>query len=146
MEIDGITSLEFVNQIFRQLTKGKKKSKIKLIIKGRAFVINSYFEGFVRFSFNDLCKVNLGAEDYIAIAKNCNFITLDDIPNFTDECVNQQQRFLTLIDIIYEKKIPMMVSSNFNIDNYTSSKKLTEPYKRTISRLFELTSPNFNKK
>ena len=135
-----------VNQIFRQLTKGKKKSKIKLIIKGRAFVINSYFEGFVRFSFNDLCKVNLGAEDYIAIAKNCNFITLDDIPNFTDECVNQQQRFLTLIDIIYEKKIPMMVSSNFNIDNYTSSKKLTEPYKRTISRLFELTSPNFNKK
>ena len=135
-----------VNQIFRQLTKGKKKSKIKLIIKGRAFVINSYFEGFVRFSFNDLCKVNLGAEDYIAIAKNCNFITLDDIPNFTDECVNQQQRFITLIDIIYEKKIPMMVSSNFNIDNYTSSKKLTEPYKRTISRLFELTSPNFNKK
>ena len=36
-----------------------KKSKIKLIIKGRAFVINSYFEGFVRFSFNDLCKYNI---------------------------------------------------------------------------------------
>ena len=92
-----------------------------------------------------MCKVNLGAEDYITISQKCNFITLDNIPNFTDENSNEQQRFITLIDVFYEKKIKMMVSSNFNLDNFTSSRKLTEPYKRTISRLFELTSQNFNK-
>ena len=85
------------------------------------------------------------AEDYIVIANKCIVIILDNIPNFNDESVNQQQRFITLIDILYEKKIQMSVSSEFNLENFTSSRKLIEPYKRTISRLFELTSPNFNK-
>jgi len=134
-----------INQIFRQITKKKKKTEMKLNIKGRIFRINPFFEGIARFNFNDLCKVNLGAEDYITISQKCNFITLDNIPNFTDENSNEQQRFITLIDVFYEKKIKMMVSSNFNLDNFTSSRKLTEPYKRTISRLFELTSQNFNK-
>ena len=134
-----------VNQIFRQLTKNKQNSVIKLKIKSRLFTIN-FFEGIVRFDFKDLCDVNFGAEDYLAIADKCNFVTIDNIPNFNDELVNQQQRFITLIDIFYEKKISIMVSSNFDLENYTSSRRLAEPYKRTISRLFELTSPNFNKK
>jgi cell division protein ZapE len=135
-----------VNQIFRQLTKNKKKSMVKLEIKGRLFTLNYFFEGVARFNFKELCEVNFGAEDYIAIADKCNFVTIDDIPNFNDEMINQQQRFITLVDVFYEKKISMMVSSNFNLNNYTSSRRLAEPYKRTISRLFELTSPNFNKK
>ena len=134
-----------INQIFRQLTKGKKDSIIRLDVKGRIFTINSFFEGIARFNFNELCEVNFGAEDYIAIAGKCNFITLDNIPNFNDVTVNQQQRFITMIDIFYEKKISMMVSSNFSFENFTSSRRLVEPYKRTISRLFELTSPNFKK-
>jgi len=137
------TTFQF-NQIFRQLSKGKKASIVKLKIKGRVFMINSFFEGVARFNFNELCKVNVGAEDYIGITNKCDFVSLENIPNFNDETSNEQQRFITLIDILYEKKIPMMVSSNFNLDNFTSSKKLTEPYKRTISRLFELTSSNFN--
>ncbi len=134
-----------INQLFRKLTKGKTKSIIKLNIKRRIFVINSYYEGIARFNFKELCEVNLGAEDYLAIAGKCSFIILDNIPNFTDENVNQQQRFITLIDIFYEKQIAMMVSSNFNLNNFTSSRRLIDSYKRTISRLFELTSSNFKK-
>ena len=106
---------------------------------------NYFFEGIARFHFDDLCYENLGSEDYITIADECNFIILDNIPNFNDETVNQQQRFITLIDVVYEKKIPMMVSANFNLENFTSSRRLTDSYKRTISRLFELTSPKFIK-
>jgi cell division protein ZapE len=134
-----------VNQMFRRLTKGKKNSPVKLEVKNRVFVIDVFFEGFARFNFNDLCSVNLGAEDYINIANECVFITLDNIPNFTDTTSNEQQRFITLIDILYEKKIPMMTSSNFNLDNFSSSRRLIEPYKRSLSRLYELTSSSFNK-
>ena len=134
-----------INQLFRKLTKGKTKSIIKLNIKRRKFMINSYYEGIARFNFRELCEVNLGAEDYLAIADKCSFVTLDNIPNFTDENVNQQQRFITLIDIFYEKQIAMMVSSDFNLNNFTSARRLIDSYKRTISRLFELTSSNFKK-
>tara|TARA_B110000285_G_C15001859_1_gene551841 strand:- start:18 stop:1073 length:1056 start_codon:yes stop_codon:yes gene_type:complete len=133
-----------VSQIFRQFSKGKKNNPLKLNIKGRAFVINFFFEGIVRFNFKDLCAVNIGAEDYLTIADKCNFIAIDCIPNFNDDNSDQQQRFITLIDIIYEKKIPITVSAYFNQKNFTSSRRLRDPYKRTISRLFELTSPNFN--
>ena len=133
-----------ISQIFRQLSKGKNNNPVRLSVKGRTFVINSFFEGFARFNFNDLCAVNIGAEDYISIAEKCNFITIDSIPNFNEGNADQQRRFITLIDIIYEKKIPAMVSAHFNYENFTSSKRLKNAYKRTISRLFELTSPNFN--
>jgi len=134
-----------ISQIFHQLSKGKINNPVQLKIKGRSFVINSFREGFARFNFNELCSINLGAEDYIAIAETCKFVTIDDVPNFNDNNNNQQQRFITLIDIFYEKKIPIMISAHFNQDNFTSSKMLRDPYKRTISRLFELTSPSFKK-
>jgi len=132
-----------MSQIFRQLTKRKKNNPIKLNTKGRVFIINSFFEGFARLSFNDLCVDNLGAEDYITIADECKFLSIDNIPNFNDDNADQQQRFITLIDIFYEKKIPIMVSAHFNEKNFTSSQRLQDTYRRTISRLFELTSPNF---
>jgi len=133
-----------ISQIFRQLSKGKKNNPVKLNIKGRIFTINSFFEGVARFDFNYLCSANLGAEDYISIIERCNFITIDNVPNFNDDNADQQQRFIILTDILYEKKIPLMISANFNQENFTSSRRLTGSFKRTISRLFELTSPKFN--
>jgi cell division protein ZapE len=134
-----------LNQIFRQLSKGKNNNPTQVNVKGRIFVINSFFDGLAKFDFNNLCDLNLGGEDYISIAEKCNFVTIVNIPNFNDDNVNQQQRFITLIDIFYEKKIPIMVTADFNQKNFTSSRRLSEPYRRTISRLFELTSPKFLK-
>ena len=71
-------------------------------------------------------------------------MVIDKIPKFNDINSNQQQRFITLIDIVYDKKIPIAVTAEKNLDELTSSKLLKEPFKRTISRLYELTSSNFN--
>ena len=133
-----------VNQIFREITKNKKNIKIKLNIKGRIFFIPNFYEGIVRFDFKELCDVNIGAEDYLEIAKNCKFIVIDNIPKFNDENSNQQNRFITLIDILYEKKINLLVSISSNLEDLSSSAKLKEPFKRTLSRLYELTSPVIN--
>jgi cell division protein ZapE len=91
-----------------------------------------------------LCSVNIGAEDYIELANNSKFIVIDELPIFNDDNADKQSRFITLIDILYEKQIPLMVSSNFNLDTFESSKKLDSVFKRTVSRLFELTSPKFS--
>ena len=131
-----------INQIFRKLTKGKKNSIQRLEIKGRIFKINNYFEKIARFEFDDLCDKNIGAEDYIRIAEACNFIVIENIPNFNDQNTNKQHRFITLIDILYEKKIPLMVSSKLDLKKFGSSGSLIVPFKRTLSRLYELTSFN----
>ncbi len=133
-----------INKFFRIISKGRKKTTRSLDIKGREFVIKEFYEGVVRFTFKELCGKNLGAEDYLEIVKVSKFIVIDKIPEFDDINSNQQHRLITLIDIVYDKKIPIAVTAEKNLDELTSSKSLKEPFKRTISRLYELTSSNFN--
>ena len=133
-----------INKFFRTITKDKKQSSMTMNVKGRDFKIENFYEGIVRFNFNQLCDQNLGAEDYLEMIKNCKFIIIEQIPQFNDTNSNQQQRFITLLDVIYDKNIPIAVTANQNLDEFTSSRLLEKPFKRTISRLYELTSIEYN--
>ena len=133
-----------INKFFRTITKDKKHLSKIINVKGREFKIENFYEGMARFDFDDLCNQNLGAEDYLEIIKNCKFITLDNVPQFNDVNSNQQQRFITLIDVLYDKDIPLAVTAEKNIDQFTSSRLLENPFKRTVSRLYELTSVEMN--
>jgi len=141
--LDEITNFK-VNKFYRQKTKNIENKEKILTIKGRKFVIENYFNGISRFDFKDLCAKNIGAEDYIKIAEACNFIIIENIPNFNNDNSNQQQRFITLIDILYEKNIPLLASSKSKLNSISSSINLRDVFKRTISRLHELTSIRFN--
>ena len=129
-----------VNKYFRKMTKNKIQKEKILIVKGRKFLIKKYFDGILKFDFKDLCAKNVGAEDYIKIAKFTKFMIVENIPNFNNDNSNQQQRFITLIDILYEKKIPLMLTSQLSLDSLGSLFILNQAFKRTISRIHELTT------
>ena len=132
-----------MNKFFRTITKDKKKLNKILNIKGRDFKIQNFYEGVSRFNFKELCDRNLGAEDYLEIVKASKFIVIENIPQFDDINSNQQLRFITLIDVIYDKNIPIAITANQNLDQFSSSKSLKKEFKRTISRLYELTSKDY---
>ena len=132
------------NKFLRKITKNKKKTSKILQVKGRSLKIENFYERVIKFSFEELCNRNLGSEDYIIIAENSDFIFIENLPDFNEDNSNQQQRFITLIDIVYEKKIPLMITSKVNLETIKSSTSMIEPFKRTISRLYELTSKNYN--
>ena len=129
-----------LNKFFRELTKNKKNNPKNLNIKGREILIENFYEGIAKFRFNELCDRNLGAEDYLQISNCCNFILIEGLPDFNEDNSNQQQRFITLIDMVYEKKIPILISSANSLNDLNSSGSLAKIFKRTISRLHELTS------
>ena len=141
--INKSTNFTF-NKFFRKITKNKDKTYKNLEIKGRNLVLENFYSRIVKFEFDELCNRNLGSEDYIKIAENSDFMFIKNLPNFNDNNSNQQQRFITLIDIIYEKKIPLMITSQVDLNLINSSKSLSNPFKRTVSRLYELTSINYN--
>tara|TARA_B100000900_G_scaffold7038_1_gene5973 strand:+ start:2761 stop:3807 length:1047 start_codon:yes stop_codon:yes gene_type:complete len=141
--IDESTNFR-LNKFFRKITKNKKKTLKTLEIKGRRLEIENFYDKIIKFDFDELCNKNLGSEDYISIANICDFIFIENLPDFNEDNSNQQQRFITLIDIIYEKKIPLMITSHVNLESINSSKSIKKPFKRTISRLYELTSIDFN--
>ena len=129
-----------INKLFRKLTKGKIVKAKVLLIKGRKFNIKNYYDGIARFDFKDLCNKNIGAEDYIKIAEICDFIIIENVPIFNDDNSNQQQRFITLIDIIYEKKISLAITSASSLQDLTLANSFFGAFKRTSSRLYEITS------
>ena len=128
-----------INQKFREFTRNINKESKIVTTKGRNFVIDNFYSGIARFKFKDLCDNNLGAEDYINISSLCKHIFIEEIPKFNNENSNQQLRFITMIDIFYEKKIRLTLSIEENLNNLSSSRKHSEVFKRTISRMFEMT-------
>jgi len=128
-----------INQKFREFTREINKERKIVTTKGRNFVINNFYSGIARFKFKDLCDNNLGAEDYINISNLCKHIFIEDIPKFNNENSNQQLRFITMIDVFYEKKIRLTLSIEENLNNLSSSNKHSEVFKRAISRMFEMT-------
>ena len=89
--------------------------------------------------FKELCDENLGSEDYINIANITDHIFIEEIPIFNENNSNQQLRFIILIDIFYEKKISLTLSLASKLNLLGSSKKHFESFKRTLSRLYEMT-------
>ncbi len=129
-----------INKFFRTITKDKEHTPLTINIKGRDFELENFYDGIARFNFNELFNKNIGAEDYLEIIKKCKFIVIDQIPQFNDNNSNQQQRFIIFLDVVYDKNIPIAVTANQNLDEFTSSRLLEKTFKRTISRLYELTS------
>jgi len=128
-----------INQNFRILTRDKNREIQNIETKGRKFLINNFYEGIAKFNFNDLCDEKLGSEDYINIANVSKHVFISNIPIFNDVNSNQQLRFITMIDIFYEKKIKLTISCEDKLENLGSSKLHKETFKRTLSRLYEMT-------
>ena len=128
-----------INQNFRIFTKNLKKENTEINTKGRVFKIINFYQGVARFNFNQLCDQNLGAEDYLNLSQICKHVFIEEIPNFNEFNSNQQLRFITLIDIFYEKKISLTISLNSTLDKLGTSKKHSKIFKRTLSRLYEMT-------
>ena len=99
-----------INKKFREFTREKFKERKIITTKGRNFIIENFYSGIAKFKFEELCDKNLGAEDYINIANICTHIFIEEIPVFNDINSNQQLRFITLIDILYEKEISLTLS------------------------------------
>ena len=128
-----------INQNFRILTRDKKGEPQNIETKGRKFLIDNFYEGIAKFNFDDLCDKKLGSEDYINLANVSKHIFILNIPVFNDVNSNQQLRFITLIDIFYEKKIDLTISCEKNLEKLGSSQLHKETFKRTQSRLYEMT-------
>ena len=133
-----------INQKFRIFTKNLKKEEKLINTKGRVFKIKNYYGGLARFNFKELCDQNLGAEDYLNISQICKHIFIEEVPEFNEFNSNQQLRFITLIDILYEKKIILTLSMNSSLDKIGTSKKHSETFKRTSSRLHEMTMSKYS--
>lgn len=129
-----------IDEIFNNLIGGQEPKQIKIKNLGRDIIVPFYALGVARFDFKDLCVKSLGARDYLKISNAFHTIIIDNIPQFNFENSNEAKRFILLIDSLYDKGVKLVASFDVPLDSLNNNKRVEFEFKRTISRLNEMSS------
>lgn len=127
---------------FARLTGSARATPAAIRLKGRAIAVPRQALGVARFEFSDLCEKPLGAADYLAIARDYHTVILEDVPKLTFERRNEAKRFITLIDVFYERHVKLLMSAEADVDDLYVAERGHEAFEfaRTASRLIEMRS------
>ncbi len=109
-------------------------------MKKRNFVVKNLSNRIARFQFNEICGDNRGTEDYLELIKLIDRLIIENVPNFGNTNSNLQERFINLIDVLYDNKIKLYLSTEKEISDLGSAYHLKDKFNRTISRLLEMKS------
>ncbi len=77
------------------------------------------------------------------IAKKIKIFVIRDIMQFDESSKNLISRFISFIDVLYENKNILSISTNVGLDEIYSGRTNYEEFKRTISRLKEMGSQEY---
>jgi cell division protein ZapE len=132
-----------MDSIFEDLTGRKTGETIELAVKGRRVVVPQAADGVARFSFDDLCARPLGANDYLAIARQFHTVMIDEIPALSAAKRNEARRFVNLIDTLYDQRVGLVASAETEVDGIYREGDGVFFFERTMSRLIEMRSESY---
>jgi cell division protein ZapE len=129
--------------MFRLLTDGADARPATIEFKGRSIGIARAAEGVAWCRFDELCERPLGAGDYLALAGAYHTLLLENVPIMTDDDRNEAQRFVALIDALYEHKTLLVMSAAAAPDALCRARDVAFAYRRTASRLVEMQTAEY---
>ncbi len=129
--------------VFARLTGGAAGAPSTLAVQGRTVSVPKGAAGVAWFRFAELCERNLGAADYIAIARNFHTLVLSAIPRLGAEMRNEARRFVTLVDALYEHRVNLICSAEAPADALYPAGDHADEFRRTASRLVEMGSRDY---
>ena len=134
---------EALAHCFDRLTAGSPVEEETIEVQGRQWTVPQAADGVAWFTFDELCRANLGAADYLALAGRYRALILSDIPRLSADNRDAAKRFVTLIDTLYENKVLFVCSAETEPDQlYTGGTGAFE-FHRTVSRLMEMQSQDY---
>ena len=128
----------FIEETIKRLGLGAAPRDDVLSVQGRVTHFHFYPPKTGLFSFDDLCRKNLGAIDYLALARRLDTVILTDIPTLSPEQRNEAKRFVTLIDALYENKVKLVCTAATLPEGVYTDGDGSFEFKRTVSRLAEM--------
>lgn len=95
-----------------------KSVKLKVRFQRQLIVERAHPCGIVaRFSFEELCRRDIGSADYQAVANYFQVILIENIPRLNLKNHDEARRFITLIDELYEHKCALMCSADYEAED-----------------------------
>lgn len=128
---------------FHDLTAGAKARPERLMVMGRVLAVPLAAQGVARFDFDALCGQPLGAGDYLALATHYQALVLDGVPRLSPDNYDVAQRFIVLIDALYDHRVKLVASADAMPDQLYQRGEGARAFERTASRLEEMRSREY---
>ena len=132
----------FLKQSFADLSHGAMAEKCYLQVKGRKLIFKAGHGDILYSSFDELCNRTLGSADYIEISTVFKTVFIANIPQLSIEIRDQAQRFVTLIDALYEANVKLICTAEVSVESLSIEEGIFD-FKRTQSRLMEMQSTQY---
>ena len=136
--INNETRQEF-KILFNKFVDNTHLTTITIKSNSRNIVFDKCSSNILMTDFEKLCEDNFSHQDYINISKNFNIIFLNNVPELDDQKKDSCRRFISLIDMLYENRCSIVILAAKPISTLSSIKSLNAEFKRTASRLYEMT-------
>ncbi|MES1927164.1 cell division protein ZapE [Salinisphaera sp. T31B1] len=112
-------------------------------VLGRKIPVRRRGDSVVWFEFEDLCRGNRSANDYIELAREFPTIMLSNVPVFDDTENNAARRFINAVDEFYDRRVKLFCTAQAGPDDLYNGTRLSFEFERTASRLHEMSSNDY---
>lgn len=129
--------------IFRRLCMGTEQNTDHIEVRGRPIPVLQLASRVVWFEFNAICGGPRSQEDYLEIAQRFHTIFISHIPQLSANEAAEAQRFIWLVDVLYDNRVKLVASSASELDKICVNMEKSREFDRTVSRLVEMQSQNY---
>ncbi|HFL8819510.1 MAG TPA: cell division protein ZapE [Candidatus Azoamicus sp. OHIO2] len=141
----SIKTFKSMKRFFLKLSSANFERKKYITILDRKILSLYLSETIIWFDFKIICGQGRSQLDYIELASLFDTIFISNIKIMTNNDEDIARRFIILIDELYDRKINLAISSESSIEYLYKGNTLIFDFKRTISRLTEMSTKNYLK-
>ena len=131
-----------VMNLFDLLSKENKHSEM-IELQNRSVLTKMVSKEVIWFHFDEICDGPRGKDDYIELAKQFHTVFISRVPKFDKDKDNARRRFTWLVDEFYDRRVNLVIDSEFALTSlFTDSLGGTEK-DRTESRVIEMQTARY---
>lgn len=132
-----------MHAIFKRLSAGTIQDKQYIEVQGRHIAVKKLADKTVWFDFKDICGGPRAQTDYLDIAHRFSTVLVSDIPQMTANEAAEAQRFIWLVDVLYDNRVKLVASSAVTPKELCTIGEQAGEFLRTVSRLTEMQTQSY---
>lgn len=129
--------------IFQRLSAGTIPNDQFIAVQGRHIAVKKLAAKVVWFDFGAICGGPRAQADYLEIAQRFPTVFVSDIPQLTANEAAEAQRFIWLVDVLYDNRVKLVASAAKAPKELCTNAEQANEFSRTVSRLTEMQSQNY---
>ena len=132
-----------MSRTFHRVASGVEREGFSMSLNERPVPVRREANGVIWFDFAALCEGPRSVADYIELARSYHSVLVSGVPQFTPQTEDAAQRFVELVDELYDRGVKLVLSAAAPIIDLYDGQRLRDTFARTESRLIEMQSEDY---